>query len=170
MIEPKRLLTTIVMPIAITIATLLLVAPVLAEEPREIEWLDLMPAEEADAWLSEAAEVDHSGFDAPEPFQSDIPVPEFDGQSIRIPGFVVPVETDGKGKLREFFLVPYFGACIHVPPPPTNQIIYGRLEEPLPMVDIWDAFWMEGTLNVEDVSNDTADSVYTMDVDRLVLY
>jgi hypothetical protein len=75
-----------------------------------------------------------------------------------------------EGKLKEFFLVPYFGACIHVPPPPANQIIYGRLADPIEMVNIWDAFYMEGTLNVEDVSNETADSAYTMDVDALVLY
>jgi uncharacterized protein len=66
--------------------------------------------------------------------------------------------------------VPYFGACIHVPPPPANQIIYGRLEDPIPMVNIWDAFWMEGQLNIEDVSNDTAASAYTMDVTKLELY
>ena len=66
--------------------------------------------------------------------------------------------------------MPYFGACIHVPPPPANQIVYGRLDEPIEMVNIWDAFWMEGTLNIEDVSNETADSAYTMDVDTLELY
>jgi uncharacterized protein len=154
----------------LAIVALVLTSSLLAEPPRELEWLELMPADEADAWLSESAAVDHSGFEAPEPFQSYTPVPELDGQQVRIPGFVVPVETDGNGKLKEFFLVPYFGACIHVPPPPANQIIYGRLEEPIPMVNIWDAFWMEGKLNIEDVSNDTADAVYTMDVDRLVLY
>ncbi len=137
---------------------------------RELEWLELMPEEEATAWFEESAQIDHSGFSAPESFQSFRTIPELDGQKVRIPGFVVPIETDGEGRLLEFFLVPYFGACIHVPPPPANQIIYGRLEDPIPMVNIWDAFWMEGTLNVEDVSNDTADSAYTMDVTRLELY
>ena len=152
------------------LAALLLAPLAMADELRELEWLELMPEEEADAWLSESSQVDHSGFEAPEPFQSYRTMPELDGKDVRIPGFVVPVETDGNGKLKEFFLVPYFGACIHVPPPPANQIIYGRLEEPIDMVNIWDAFWMEGTLNIEDISNQTADAAYTMDVDRLVLY
>lgn len=156
--------------VLMTIVALLLAAPTLADDPRELEWLELMPAEEAETWLSDSAEIDHSGFEAPEPFQSYSTVGELDGENVRIPGFVVPVETDGNGKLKEFFLVPYFGACIHVPPPPANQIIYGRLEEPIPMVNIWDAFWMEGKLNIEDISNNTADAAYTMDVDRLVLY
>ncbi len=137
---------------------------------RELEWLELMPEEEATAWMEDAATIDHSGFSAPEPFQSFRTIPEMDGIEARIPGFVVPIETDGEGRLKEFFLVPYFGACIHVPPPPANQIIYGRLENPIPMVNICDAFWMEGTLNIEDVENETAASAYTMDVSRLELY
>ena len=148
----------------------LLVATSAAAELRELEWMELMPEDEAESWLNGTQQVDHSGFGAPEPFQSYRTVGELDGQKIRIPGFVVPVETDGEGNLKEFFLVPYFGACIHVPPPPANQIIYGRLEEPIPMVNIWDAFWMEGQLNIEDVSNETAASAYTMDVAKLELY
>jgi hypothetical protein len=152
---------------AVVLLTLALSA---AAELRELEWLELMPEEEAAAWLADAGQVDHSGFSAPEPFQSFRTVGELDGEAVRIPGFVVPIETDGEGNLKEFFLVPYFGACIHVPPPPANQIIYGRLDKPIPMVNIWDAFWMEGRLNIEDISNDTAASAYTMDVSRLELY
>lgn len=142
----------------------------ISAEVREIEWMDLMPEDEAESWLEKSESVDHSGYASAETFQSWKTVNEFDGERIRIPGFVVPIETDGEGNLLEFFLVPYFGACIHVPPPPANQIIYGRLDEPIEMVNIWDAFWMEGTMHIEEVSNETADSAYTMDVDRLELY
>ena len=155
--------------IFLTALALMLAAPAAAEY-REIEWLELMPEEEAEAWMKDQEGVDHSGGMMVNTFQSDKTVPEMDGLEIRIPGFVVPVETTETGRLKEFFLVPYFGACIHVPPPPANQIIYGRLDEPIEMVNIWDAFWMEGTLNIEDISNETADAAYTMDVDALVLY
>lgn len=161
---------TLIRSAALLLATLLMMAGSMANDVRELEWLELMPQDEAETWLAESANIDHSGFGAPEPFQSYRTMPELDGEKVRIPGFVVPVETDGNGKLTEFFLVPYFGACIHVPPPPANQIIYGRLKEPIPMVNIWDAFWMEGTLNIEDISNQTADAAYTMEVERLVLY
>ncbi len=154
-----------------TIATFfLMVCLGVHAELRELEWVELMPEDELQAWLDDSETIDHSGFSVPEPFQSFRTMPELDGVEARIPGFVVPIETDGDGNLKEFFLVPYFGACIHVPPPPANQIIYGRLAEPIPMVNIWDAFWMEGTLNVEDVENDTAASAYTMDVTELKLY
>lgn len=149
---------------------LLLAGTISANDVREIEWMDLMPDEERTAWEDASENVDHSGYASAEEFQSWETVGELDGKKIRIPGFVVPIETDGEGRLETFFLVPYFGACIHVPPPPANQIIYGRLEEPIEMVNIWDAFYMEGTLNIEEVSNETADSAYTMAVDALKPY
>ncbi|MEM1080233.1 MAG: DUF3299 domain-containing protein [Pseudomonadota bacterium] len=142
----------------------------LAATPEEIEWLDLMPETEAEAWLNDQSTIDHSGFFMPEPFQSFKTIPEMNGRQVRIPGFIVPIETDEEGNLSEFFLVPYFGACIHLPPPPANQIIYGRLAEPVPMINIWDAFWLEGQLNVELIENQTAASAYTMDVSKVELY
>lgn len=50
-------------------------------------------------------------------------IPALNGQRVRIAGFVVPLDID-KNKVKEFLLVPYFGACIHVPPPPSNQAIH----------------------------------------------
>lgn len=50
-------------------------------------------------------------------------IPELNGQRARIAGFVVPLDIN-KNKVKEFLLVPYFGACIHVPPPPSNQAIH----------------------------------------------
>src|SRR6185369_4599641 len=52
-----------------------------------------------------------------------------DNQPIRIPGYVVPIDETKSG-MREFLLVPYFGACIHTPPPPANQIIDVKLRAP----------------------------------------
>lgn len=159
------------MQILRTLTACLLILPALAlADAREIEWAELMPEEESQAWIENQTAIDHSGAGPNQVFQSSVTVGEMDGLNVRIAGFVVPVETTADGKLTEFFLVPYFGACIHVPPPPANQIIYGRLDDPIEMVNIWDAFWMEGRLNIEDISNETADAAYTMQVDRLVVY
>lgn len=49
--------------------------------------------------------------------------PELDGKPVQLSGYVVPLEQS-RGELREFLLVPYFGACIHSPPPPANQIVH----------------------------------------------
>ena len=55
-------------------------------------------------------------------------VQALNGQLIRIPGYVLPLEMSGT-KVTEFLLVPYVGACIHVPPPPPNQIIYVKVAQ-----------------------------------------
>lgn len=67
------------------------------------------------------------------------------GQPVRIPGFVVPLETGPDG-LKEFLLVPYFGACIHSPPPPSNQVIYVLPKAPPKGFRSMDTVWISGTL------------------------
>jgi uncharacterized protein len=67
------------------------------------------------------------------------------GQSVRIPGFVVPLE-DGKEGVKEFLLVPYFGACVHSPPPPANQIIHVLPKTPAKGLRSMDTVWITGTL------------------------
>ena len=103
-------------------------------------------------------------------FTSLAPVVEaLDGRRVKIPGFVVPLEGDGV-KLSEFLLVPYVGACIHVPPPPPNQIIYVKPAQPLPMDRMWEPYWVVGTLRTEIVENDIALSAYSMQADEVFLY
>ena len=67
------------------------------------------------------------------------------GQAVRIPGFVVPLE-DTKEGLKEFLLVPYFGACVHSPPPPSNQIIHVLPKSAVKGLRSMDAVWITGTL------------------------
>lgn len=67
------------------------------------------------------------------------------GQPVRIPGFVVPLE-DTKDGMKEFLLVPYFGACIHSPPPPANQIVHVLPRTPAKGLRSMDAVWITGTL------------------------
>ena len=73
------------------------------------------------------------------------------GKSIKIPGFAVPLEgDDGFEYIDEFLLVPYFGACIHVPPPPPNQVIHVILDEPVYFEVISFAIWITGILEIGD--------------------
>ncbi len=71
--------------------------------------------------------------------------PAMDGVRGRIPGYVVPLES-GKAGLVEMLLVPYYGACIHSPPPPANQIIHVFLSKPAKGVAAMDTVWVSGTL------------------------
>ena len=71
--------------------------------------------------------------------------PALDGQAVRIPGYVVPLEEGPDGP-KEFLLVPYFGACIHSPPPPANQIIHVLPRSVPKGVRSMDPVWISGTL------------------------
>jgi len=95
---------------------------------------------------------------------------EFDGSRIRLPGFIVPLEFDDEMNISEFFLVPYFGACIHLPPPPPNQIIFVDYPEGLQLDALYNPFWVTGTLKVKRVENDTALAVYAMEAEAVVEY
>ncbi len=69
-----------------------------------------------------------------------------DGAQVRIPGYVVPLE-EGKTGVTEFLLVPYFGACIHTPPPPANQIIHVQAAKAKGLRSM-DTVWVTGRMEV----------------------
>ena len=75
------------------------------------------------------------------------------GKSIKIPGFAVPLEgDDGFEYVKEFLLVPTFGACIHVPPPPPNQVIYVILDKPVYFEKLMYAVWVSGIVEIGEYS------------------
>lgn len=95
---------------------------------------------------------------------------QFHQKKIRLPGFVVPVEYNDDQVITEFFLVPYFGACIHVPPPPPNQIIYVKYPQGLNLTALYDPFWIEGTLQTELMQNDIALAAYSINAETVKPY
>ena len=71
------------------------------------------------------------------------------GRPIKIPGYAVPIEGDGGFDfITEFLLVPVFGMCIHVPPPPPNQVILVKMKEPVPFEMLLDEIWVNGVIEV----------------------
>jgi hypothetical protein len=96
--------------------------------------------------------------------------PEFNDKAIRIPGFIVPLVFNEQNIVTTFFLVPFFGACIHQPPPPPNQIIFAEYEPGKKLDALYDAFWIEGTLHTKLIENDMAKAAYTMIVDSITPY
>jgi hypothetical protein len=71
-----------------------------------------------------------------------------DGQTIRIPGYLLPLEFSGK-RVTEFLLVPWVGACIHTPPPPPNQIVYVKTAKPFEMSGVFQPIWVTGQLTAK---------------------
>lgn len=163
-----------------------------ALEYKPIDWDQLIPKDELEMMknLSTLLTNPHQPLDPNENIRDDISTaidqlndpdvqglmnsinvrPEFNNKSVSIPGFVVPVETNSENAITEFFLVPYFGACIHVPPPPPNQIIFVRYDKGLQVKEIWMPFEISGTLFTEYLENDVAISAYTFIADHVEEY
>ena len=80
----------------------------------------------------------------------------------KIPGFIVPLDLAEEGKVKEFLLVPYFGACIHYPPPPPNQVVYVTLEEAIDVESIWAPVWAVGEMKTRSFDSGLGSAEYTM--------
>jgi len=97
-------------------------------------------------------------------------VATFDSQNIRLPGFIVPLEFDENFVVTEFFLVPYFGACLHGPPPPPNQIIFVKHGTGIKLDSLEQPYWISGLLTTVSEINSTAHAAYSMTAQNIVLY
>ena len=97
--------------------------------------------------------------------------PKLDGQKIKIPGYVTVLEQE-KGLISEFLLVPYYGACIHVPPPPLNNTLLIKLkkDQHLLLDDIYFPVWVKGTIQTKNTKTDLATAGYLIDNAEVKLY
>ena len=148
--------------------------PAVQDDVRELEWEDLMPEDwdpfsGLDALMSD--DVQNLADDSAqaetlmnayrEAIRSAPVVGELDGQQVRLPGFVVPLDFEDT-ETSEFLLVPYFGACIHVPPPPSNQIVYVKTVASYPLKELFDPVWVTGEIRAEAHLNEVGDAGYTV--------
>jgi hypothetical protein len=129
---------------------------ILANDPLELFWEDMVPPDyqTPDIPLDHDGSMMQMGLDAPI-------VESLNGKLVKIPGFVVPLEGNNE-TTTEFLLVPYFGACIHVPPPPANQIVYVKFSEAVPIDNLYDAVWVTGTLSTKGWEGDLATVGYSL--------
>jgi hypothetical protein len=90
------------------------------------------------------------------------------GKRVRIGGYVVPLDFEAT-RVKEFLLVPFVGACIHVPPPPANQIVYVKAEKGFDVQGMFDPVWVTGTLAVTPAFTGLAEAGYTLDAEKVEL-
>jgi hypothetical protein len=62
------------------------------------------------------------------------------------------------------------GACIHVPPPPPNQIVYVKVPKGLALESIWEAYWITGKLTVQNHSSRLGAAAYQLTADKVEIY
>jgi len=145
-------------------------APSFAEEPEGAEtqepatdWYALIP----EGWVPETPDFGsffHDPSAAPTgQVGADAPVVQaLHGQKVILEGWLVPLEIERAERYHEFLLVPYFGACYHVPPPPANQIVHLFLEDGVAHYDLFEPQRVTGKLRVESQVTDLAAAAYRM--------
>ena len=154
-------------------ASLLLIGSALAHAATEIAWEELVPLELRGLQelplpvhdLSALGELGEEDFGDPAlQMEPAAPVvPEMDGRRIKLPGYIVPLGITDAMQVEEFLLVPYFGACIHVPPPPSNQILHVRSTSGIKLADLYQPFWITGVVQVEHVESEMANAGYRIE-------
>ena len=140
-------------------------------EPRTLEWDDLMPADFdpgapfKDINIASLADDDPKARELMAQLRKlwdEAPVVSaLDGARVRLPGFAIPLETDGQTATR-FLLVPYIGACIHVPPPPLNQTVLVEAPTGASVRGVFDPVWVTGHLTVQRATTGLANAGYTL--------
>jgi hypothetical protein len=155
--------------------------PAIGSAYKEVEWDELMPEgwrkkvileltrmrrygslTDGDPRADEAYARLKKTWDAAPPTKTYI------GKPIRIAGYVVPLDAE-RMQSSEFLLVPYFGACVHSPPPPANQIILIKPPKGSRLRTM-DAIWVEGILAEGKTSSEVGTSTYILTADKITPY
>jgi len=165
--------------IFLSLALLLSSAAQAADDYKEITWEALVPK----GWdpskdfkalnLSTLKDGDPKAMDALQKMRDlwdKAPTePSLAGARVRLPGFAIPLEQKGD-KVTEFLLVPYFGACIHTPPPPANQIIHAVSSKAVSKLSTMDPIWVSGTMSLQASQTPFGGAGYRLTVDKVTPY
>jgi hypothetical protein len=174
---------------AVAIAAMLLPGGSYAADAlRELKWAELMPPAEAikpakpKTFFSGATPLNSDAGPPPPPLPEgqwmsmkrrqpggDQPprvVADLNGKRVRIGGYVVPLDFEST-TVKEFLLVPFVGACIHVPPPPANQIVYVKAEKGFEIGAAFDPVTVTGTMKTETAFTGLADAGYSIDAETV---
>ncbi len=146
-------------------------APLWARTAREITWDDLIPPGVPYSEIIGEGEMDETNDTWNPIFDANATKlnPALDGAFIRMPGYILPLEMGAEG-VSEFVLVPYIGACLHVPPPPPNQLVLVQTPKPWPSTNLWDAIWVTGTMRAILQTTEVAETGYTLSAESMELY
>lgn len=141
----------------------------------ELDWDALLPADWQPEALLEQLEVDNIPDDDPRAvavmeqimqlWNAAPTVPLLAGRRVSLTGFLVPLdfETD---QLSEFLLIPYYGNCIHIPPPPANQTLHVVMPEGHPhRAGVFDVVRVSGTLRIASFRHAMGVAAYRLDAE-----
>ncbi|SFB77108.1 DUF3299 domain-containing protein [Tropicimonas isoalkanivorans] len=143
---------------------------VASEEVVDLEWSDLVPKGETSlpAELQGLVQHDQGALMSQQPQSSGVRT-DWNGRTVRLPGYMVPLDFDGTG-VTAFILVPYVGACVHVPPPPANQLVLVTTERPYETDGLFEPVTVTGMFGTAAASTELADVGYALSADNIETY
>lgn len=142
-----------------------------AEDIIGLQWRDLLPDSQNAIPPSLQGLLDHDETALPssqQPQSSGVRT-DWNGLIVSLPGFIVPIDYSGTG-VTAFILVPYVGACVHVPPPPANQLVFVTTPTPYENSGLFEAVTVTGMFGTAATSTQLADIAYALSADMIVPY
>ncbi|WP_432817112.1 DUF3299 domain-containing protein [Sulfitobacter sp. JB4-11] len=136
----------------------------------DLDWEDLLPENETAIPNTLRGFIDHdkAPLSSQQPPSSGVRT-DWDGQIVRLPGFIVPIDYSGTG-VTAFILVPYVGACVHVPPPPANQLVFVTTATPYETDGLFEPVNVIGMFGVSSVTTQLAEIGYALSADQIEPY
>ncbi len=141
-----------------------------AEDYIDLDWEDLLPENETTTpnALRGLIKHDNAPLSSQQPASNGVRT-DWNGQIVRLPGFIVPIEYNGTG-VTAFILVPYVGACVHVPPPPANQLVFVTTPTPYESDGLFEPVNVTGLFGVSSISTRLAEIGYALSADKIEPY
>ena len=142
-----------------------------ADEIIDLAWSDLVPPDEPfiPPVLQGLVEHDETAPLFSQQPQSSGTRSDWNGQIVRLPGFIVPIDYSGTG-VTAFILVPFVGACVHVPPPPANQLVFVTTEKPYESSGLFEPVHVVGMFGTASMSTQLADIAYALSAEDIRPY
>jgi hypothetical protein len=158
----RLLLASAVLPV--------LMHPATAEEIIELTWQDLVPEGEPfiPPSLRGLVEHDNAGLMSQQPASTGVRT-DWNGKTVSLSGYIVPIDYDGTG-VTAFILVPFVGACVHVPPPPANQLVMVTTDRPYESAGLFEPVRVTGLFGTAATATELANIGYALSAEQIEPY
>ena len=143
-----------------------------ANEMRRIEWKDLTPplspgaqqaAAELNMRIDQMSDIEIATAMDKIDAEGNSLMTELDDSTVELEGYLVPIDFNVE-TVTDFVMVPYFGACIHVPAPPPNQTVFVKFRDGIPMSEFeqnyYYPFKVRGKIKVARTKTELAEVGY----------
>lgn len=154
---------------ALTLMSAATLAPTAAsaDEVIDLDWEDLLPKGQTVIPRALQSLIEHDGPDLSrqQPVSTGVRT-DWNGRIVRLHGFIVPIDMVGTA-VSAFILVPFVGACIHVPPPPANQLVFVTTPEPYESKGLYAPVSVTGMFGVSALTTHLAQIGYALSAENI---